>query len=465
MPTYKLINSKDMKKVFGLLMMLSVMLPSCSANSDNANEENNDDNTTETYEVSMTDLWTQRGSNRIYGCLYTPEGRTGRLPLVIFSHGFGGNYTNLASYAERMAQMGYMAYCFDFCGGSSYSRSDGSTTDMSVLTERADLEAIIDYFKTRDDVDASQITLAGASQGGFVSALTAADRPNDVHSLVLFYPALCIVDDAHSRWSSYESITSSSLWGTQLGSIYYQDAWNIDVYTEIAKYTGPVLLIHGTADNIVNISYADHAAEVYSDVEYHKIEGAGHGFSGSNRTTSINYMVSFMNAHANSTDNSTSSNKITVTVGGKTFTATLADNETAEAFKALLPLTLDMTELNGNEKYNYLTNSLPTNASNPGTIHAGDIMLYGSSCVVLFYDTFNTSYSYTRIGQIDDPTGLADAVGSGNVTVTFSLQTTGISNANVANAYTDGAWYNLQGMRVSNPTNGIFIHNGKKVKI
>lgn len=164
-------------------------------------------------------------------------------------------------------------------------------------------------------------------------------------------------------------------------------------------------------------------------------------------------------------NNNTTSSKITVTVGGKTFTATLADNETAEAFKALLPLTLDMTELNGNEKYNYLTGSLPTNASNPGIIHTGDIMLYGSSCVVLFYETFNTSYNYTRIGQVDDPTGLAEAVGSGNVSVTFSLQTTGISSAKVAKADADDAWYNLQGMRVRNPTSGIYIHNGKKVRI
>lgn len=453
-----------MKKLFGLLVMLSALLPSCSANNEGTAGSSDNDNT-ETYEMSTSDLWTSRGNLRIYGRLYKPDRKSGKLPLVIFSHGFGGSHNDLSSYAERAAQMGYMAYTFDFCGGGNSSRSDGSTTEMSVQTERSDLEAIIDYFKTRDDVDTSQITLAGASQGGFVSALTAADRPGDVHSIVLFYPALCIVDDAHSRWSSYESITSSSLWGTRLGAIYYQDAWNIDVYSEIAKYTGPVLLVHGTADNIVNISYADRAAQTYSDVEYHQIQGAGHGFGGSNRTTSINYMVSFMNAHANSTNNFTSSNKITVTVGGKTFTATLADNETAEAFKALLPLTLDMTELNGNEKYSYLSRSLPTNASNPGTIHAGDIMLYGSNCVVLFYETFNTSYSYTRIGQIDDSSGLADAVGSGNVTVTFSLQTTGISNAQVAKADDDDAWYNLQGMRVSNPTSGIYIHNGKKVRI
>lgn len=113
------------------------------------------------------------------------------------------------------------------------------------------------------------------------------------------------------------------------------------------------------------------------------------------------------------------SNKMRVIVGGKTFLATIDDSATGEAFKDLLPMTITMAELNGNEKYYYLNANLPNNASNPGTIHAGDIMLYGSSCVVLFYKTFNTSYSYTRIARLDDPTGLADAVGTGNATVTF----------------------------------------------
>lgn len=284
-----------MKKLFGLLVMLSALLPSCSANND-GNAGSSDNNNTETYEMSISDLWTSRGDLRIYGRLYKPDGKSGKLPLVIFSHGFGGSHNDLSSYAERASQMGYMAYTFDFCGGGNSSRSDGSTTEMSVLTERSNLEAIIDYFKTRDDVDASQITLAGASQGGFVSALTAADRPGDVHSIVLFYPALCIVDDAHSRWSSYESITSSSLWGVSLGAIYYHDSWNIDVYSEIGKYKGPVLLIHGTNDNIVNISYAERAAETYTDCEYHPIQCAGHGFYGSSRTASMNYFVDIMTA-------------------------------------------------------------------------------------------------------------------------------------------------------------------------
>ena len=112
-------------------------------------------------------------------------------------------------------------------------------------------------------------------------------------------------------------------------------------------------------------------------------------------------------------------NNIMVKIGDKEFSATLYDNKTAEAFKAMLPLSLNMSELNGNEKYYYLSDSLPTNMEKISTINAGDIMLYTSSCVVLFYETFNTSFSYTKIGRIDDVTGLKEAVGSGSVTITF----------------------------------------------
>lgn len=114
--------------------------------------------------------------------------------------------------------------------------------------------------------------------------------------------------------------------------------------------------------------------------------------------------------------------KIKITVGSKIFTATLLDNNSAKAFKEMLPLTINMIELNGNEKYYDLPNSLPTNPSNPGTIKIGDLMLYGSKTLVLFYKTFSTSYSYTKLGSIDDVTGLTTALGSGNVTVTFEVE-------------------------------------------
>jgi len=109
-------------------------------------------------------------------------------------------------------------------------------------------------------------------------------------------------------------------------------------------------------------------------------------------------------------------------IGNTEFTAALIDNPTTKAFKAMLPLTTNMTELNGNEKYFHLSKNLPTNESNPGRINSGDLMLYGSNTFVLFYETFSTSYSYTKVGKINDPAGLAAALGSRNVTVTIELR-------------------------------------------
>jgi hypothetical protein len=113
--------------------------------------------------------------------------------------------------------------------------------------------------------------------------------------------------------------------------------------------------------------------------------------------------------------------KIKITVNSQTFSATLLDNNSAKAFREMLPMTINMIELNGNEKYYDLPNSLPTNPSNPGTIRNGDLMLYGSRTLVLFYKNFPTSYSYTKLGSIDDVTGLTAALGSGNVTITFEV--------------------------------------------
>jgi hypothetical protein len=108
-----------------------------------------------------------------------------------------------------------------------------------------------------------------------------------------------------------------------------------------------------------------------------------------------------------------------ITINSKVFKVNLQDNATAKAFKELLPLTLDMKELNSNEKYAELTESLPVKASGSGKIQNGDLMLYGSNVVVLFYKTFSTSYAYTKIGNVDHADDLADALGSDNVLVKF----------------------------------------------
>lgn len=119
-------------------------------------------------------------------------------------------------------------------------------------------------------------------------------------------------------------------------------------------------------------------------------------------------------------NNQMENTSVIITVNGKEFNAVFYNNETANAFINMMPLTLNMNELNGNEKYYNLSTTLPVNSERVGSIKKGDIMLYGSNCIVIFYESFNTSYSYTKIGYIENTDNLAAALGSGSVSVTFN---------------------------------------------
>lgn len=109
-----------------------------------------------------------------------------------------------------------------------------------------------------------------------------------------------------------------------------------------------------------------------------------------------------------------------MTVGEHRFAITLADNAATRAFVTLLPLTVAMNDLNRNEKYATLPQALPAEASKPGTIRNGDLMLYGTDTLVVFYSSFNSTYAYTRLGQVDDTEKLAQALGRRDVQVSFS---------------------------------------------
>ena len=111
---------------------------------------------------------------------------------------------------------------------------------------------------------------------------------------------------------------------------------------------------------------------------------------------------------------------INITVGGNLFKADIEASETGRAFIAKLPLTLDMSELNGNEKYCYGV-SLPRADKYFDTLAAGDLMLYSGNCIVLFYGPAG-GFSYTRIGKLQSIDGLAAALGKGSVTVTFAKE-------------------------------------------
>ena len=195
-----------------------------------------------------------------------------------------------------MAEEGYVTVCFDFCGGGWGSRSDGELLDMSVLTEKADLEAVLEEVKQWDFVDADSIYLMGNSQGGLVTALTASEHRKEIRAVILIYPAFCIYDDVHEMFDSPEEIPEThSLLGLRLGNRYFVDIWDQEPYEQIKEYGKNILLIHGDRDSIVPISYSDKLAETIDHVEYHVIRGADHGYLGADFELAVSYIRDFLN--------------------------------------------------------------------------------------------------------------------------------------------------------------------------
>lgn len=137
-----------------------------------------------------------RDGFKISGKIYRTTKKTDGLTPIIICHGFMGNQREGMPEAIALAEDGYVVFTFDFVGGTTFGKSDGKPTDMSIFTEKADLRVVMDYVKSLDYVDYSKLVLAGCSQGGLVAGLVAADCPDEVKGLILLYPALCIPDHA-----------------------------------------------------------------------------------------------------------------------------------------------------------------------------------------------------------------------------------------------------------------------------
>lgn len=257
------------------------------------------------YEIQELSAW--RDESQIYGVVYIPQGHgqgeaasqavAEQMPVVIYAHGYGVTHQNGIQYAEKLAERGFVVYCFDFCGGSTGSRSDGSPLEMSVLTEQADLEAVIEMVRELDYVDSDQVFLFGASQGGVVSGITAANKEK-LKGLILLYPAFELVETVQALFSSPEEIPESYhfLWMT-VGRRYFEDVWDLDVYDVIGEFDKDVLLIHGDADSIVPLSSSERALEVYSSAELKVLPGAGHGLHGQDAETATDYMLEYLQRH------------------------------------------------------------------------------------------------------------------------------------------------------------------------
>ena len=250
------------------------------------------------YQYETQELSTQRDGKEIYGVITIPQNAGDRMPAVIFSHGFGGTHSVGTQYAQALAERGYVVYCFDFCGGSPSSQSDGSTLEMSIFTEQADLEAVISMIQGLDYVDSDNLFLMGTSQGGVVSAITGAAHPGEIRGMVLLYPAFVLVDRANELFQSRDEIpdTYYFMW-MDVGKAYFEPLLDYDIYSEIAAYDKDVLLIHGDADHIVPLSYSEQALDAYPSAQLEVIPGGGHGFYGEDAQQTISYILEYLETH------------------------------------------------------------------------------------------------------------------------------------------------------------------------
>lgn len=231
--------------------------------------------------IITEELTCYNGSLKIYGKMVRPASASA-LPCVILSHSSSMTHESMKSYSAFFAEQGYAAYAFDFCGGSQKSKSDGNPNDMTIFTEVSDLEAVLKTMQSLSYIDKNRIYLFGTSQGGLVSALAANEHPSEIKGLILLYPGFSIPEQVNTFASGGKLASAlSSLYG-QSGQAYLDTLIGYDAYEHIANFTGPVLIIHGTADFIVPIKYSEKAVATYQNAQLKVIQGASHGFNAEN---------------------------------------------------------------------------------------------------------------------------------------------------------------------------------------
>ncbi len=227
---------------------------------------------------------------KIVGKIFAPQLDGKKYPTVIISHGFNSCYTDLEHHGEGYVNEGIVAIFFDFCGGGYNTLSDGTLTEMTPITEACDLLTVIEYASNLDFVDTDNLFLLGESQGGFESAYVAAQIPCKIKGLILWYPAFVIPEQSKERYKTNEN----TCFGIPISPDFNKVAKDIDINELMDKYSGPVFLTHGDADEIVPLSYSENAQQRYANASLVVIPKAGHGYEGEDCVKARNLSINFI---------------------------------------------------------------------------------------------------------------------------------------------------------------------------
>ena len=236
-----------------------------------------------TYTVKEYDF--ESNGKNLYARAFVPDA-SGRVPLVIFSHGLGANVEHEEDVQKTLAKAGIAVFSLEFAGGSSSSApmSEGLTTEMSVLTEVQNLKDAIRIASGMEYADPQKIYLMGSSQGGLVTALTSEEVTN-IAGLFLFYPAFSLPDDIRSSFPKIDEVPETfNLLGTKIGKKYIADIYNMDAYANLDKLGMPVHIYHGKDDNIVPLTASKKALKTLPNARLTTLEDTGHALTPEQQT-------------------------------------------------------------------------------------------------------------------------------------------------------------------------------------
>ena len=252
---------------------------------------------TKNYIEREESFYNEKGE-KIYGKLFLPVEKAvknKKYTTVIISHGFNGSAEYTSQFSKLLAKKGIASYVFEFRGGSMKTKSDMKMTEMSLFTEKKDLNDVLSHVSKIKEVNSNSIFLMGESQGGIVSAMSALEVENRIKGLILIYPAFIIPESGRELYKTISDIPNEiTVFGAVIGKKYYMDIRELDIYKEIGKYSGKVLIVHGDKDEIVPLKYSEKALSHYKDVELKVISGAKHGFTPEEMEKAVNFSVNYI---------------------------------------------------------------------------------------------------------------------------------------------------------------------------
>lgn len=253
---------------------------------------------------------------KIWSLVWLPSAAAGgaRCPVVIFAHAMNSNHLSGNAWASGLADKGYAVCCPDL-RGARQSLSDGTPDEMTLTGEVADIEAVRDEISRQAFADANNVFLMGASLGGAASALAAAASPGLTKGLILLYPAFSLADEVMRQFPDPVTIPERATLGEgrianaketlgEVGGAFLRELVGMDIIGRASAYAGPVLIIHGTSDEIVEPSWSVRAARAYPHATLELVSGEGHAFAGGALKFALKKVVGFLDEECDLADES-----------------------------------------------------------------------------------------------------------------------------------------------------------------